>query len=233
MMTAAAIVAAVVVIMTSSTTQIVYAQTPPPPLFNSAAPTASTNTTLLLYDNPNSGIQIRYPKEWAYIDSGTFLPGESFTAVIFMPARDALQFGTMMMPPQQESSTSASTTSEMPLPSTSVTALTLQLPFANMDVRLLVDYILSSTAPEDRDYELISTNSSAILSGMPAYAYEAVTLPTELGENRTKWFVVMTIQGDRAYAVAYGSQESTFEQFLPIARDMISSFTITEDDRRR
>lgn len=114
------------------------------------------------------------------------------------------------------------------MPSTSVTALTLQLPFGNMDLRLLVDYILSASAPEDRDYQLLSANSSVILSGMPAYAYEAVTLSTEPEENRTKWLVVMTIQGERAYAVAYGSQESTFEQFLPIARDMISSFVITQ-----
>src|SRR5918996_142530 len=123
---------------TTTTTTTASTSATPPPLFNSTAATASTtNTTLLLYDNPNSGIQIRYPKEWAYIDSGTFLPGESYAAVIFMPARDALQFGMMMMPPQQESSTAASTTGEMPLPSTSVTALTLLLPFANMDVRLL------------------------------------------------------------------------------------------------
>ncbi len=61
---------------------------------------------------------------------------------------------------------------------------------------------------------------------MLAYAYEAVTLGPE--ENRTKWFVVMTIQEERAYAVAYGSKESTFEQFLPIAQDMISSFTIAQ-----
>jgi hypothetical protein len=97
-----------------------------------------------------------------------------------------------------------------------------------MDGRLLVDYILSSSVPEDRDYQIIRTNPNATLSDRPAYAYEAVTLPTEPGENRTKWFIVMTIQEDRAYAVAYGNQESTFEQFLPIARDMIGSFTIAQ-----
>jgi hypothetical protein len=94
----------------------------------------------------------------------------------------------------------------------------------------LADYILRSSAPQDRDYQLISTNSSAILSGMPAYAYEAVTL--EPG-NRTKWLVIMTIQGERAYAVAYGSQESTFEQFLPIARDMISSLPSLNKNKKK
>lgn len=218
----ALILAMILILLSVATvTTTAVASATPPPLSNSPTTTAM-GTTTLLYDNPNNGIQIRYPQDWAYIDSETFFTGGPFAAVIFMPAMDALQFGMMMMPPQQ------STTGEMPLPSTSVTALTLQLPFANMDVRLLVDYILSSSAPVDRDYQLISTNPNATLSDRPAYAYEAVTLSREPGENRTKWFVVMTIQGDRAYAVAYGSQESTFEQFLPIARDMISSFAITQ-----
>jgi hypothetical protein len=40
-----------------------------------------------------------------------------------------------------------------------------------------------------------------------------------------------TIQGERAYAVMYISHESRFNQFLPNARDMISSFTITNGTR--
>jgi hypothetical protein len=60
------------------------------PLFN------SRSTTTLLYDNPNYGIQIRYPQDWAYIDSGTFFTGEPFAAVIFMPVMDALEFGMLL-----------------------------------------------------------------------------------------------------------------------------------------
>jgi hypothetical protein len=87
-----------------------------PVLFNSTTTTTTTATaTPLLYDSPNHGIQIRYPQDWAYIDSGNFFTGESFAAVIFMPAIDALQF-------------------RMTPPTTSVTVLTLQLPFGNMDV---------------------------------------------------------------------------------------------------
>lgn len=109
-----------------------------PVLFNSTTTTTTTATTTtpLLYDSPNHGIQIRYPQDSAYIDRGNFFTGESFAAVIFMPAIDALQF-------------------RMTPPTTSVTVLTLQLPFGNMDVRLLADYILRSSAPQDRDYQLI------------------------------------------------------------------------------
>jgi hypothetical protein len=77
----------------TSLSLLAIASATPSPHFNSTtttSTTATTNTTTLLYDNPYSGIQIRYPQDWAYIDSGTFLPGESFAAVIFMPARDAL-----------------------------------------------------------------------------------------------------------------------------------------------
>ena len=47
--------------------------------------------------------------------------------------------------------------------------------------------------------------------------------------NRTMFLQDWTIQGDRAYAVMYVSHESRFNEFLPIAQDMISSFTITND----
>ncbi|MDQ3966939.1 MAG: hypothetical protein M3275_00920 [Thermoproteota archaeon] len=197
-------------LLSAATTTIEAAlasSTAPSPLFNSTTTTTTATATTLLYDNPNYGIQIRYPQDWAYIDSGAFSTGEAVAAVIFMPAIDALQF-------------------RMTPPSTSVTVLTLQLPFGNMDVRLLADYILSSSAPQDRDYQLISTNPNATLSGMPAY--EAVAISLEPEENRTKSYVVMAIQGNRAYTVAYESQESTFEQFLPVARDMINSFTIAQ-----
>ena len=72
----------------------------------------------------------------------------------------------------------------------------------------------------------ISTNSSAILFGMPAY--EAVVDADVQPENRTKSLIVMTIQDNRLYSVAHARNESIFEQSLPIARDMISSFTIVK-----
>jgi hypothetical protein len=155
------------------------------PLFYStsltaAAATTTTNSTTLLYDNPTNGIQIRYPQDWAYIDSGSFFTGGPFAAVIFMPAMDALRFGMMMPLLQQQQDSSTGATDKL-MPTTSVTTLILQLPFGNMDVRLLVDYILSSSSPEDRDYELIRTNPNAVLSGIPAYEYEAVTIPSEPG----------------------------------------------------
>jgi hypothetical protein len=126
-------------------------------LFNST----TTDTTTLLYDNPNYGIQIPYPQDWAYVDTGIFIPGDPFAAVVFMPAMDALRFGMM---PQQESIASITE-----MPPTAITVVTMQLPFGNMDVRLFVEYLLMTSAPQDRQYQLINTNSSVILSGMPAY----------------------------------------------------------------
>jgi hypothetical protein len=59
----------------------------------SAGANTNSTATLLLYDNLNNDIQIRYPEDWAYIDSGSFFTGGPFSAVIFMPAIDALRFG--------------------------------------------------------------------------------------------------------------------------------------------
>lgn len=174
----------------------------------------SSNSTTLLYDNPDYDIQIHYPQDWAYVDIGAFLTGAPFVAVTFAPAMDALHYGMML----QQSVIGAE------MPPTTVTVVTMQLPVGNIDVQLLADYILSTSAPQNRGYQLLSTNPSAVLSGMPAY--EAVALSSEPENNRTKSLVTMTVQEDGLYAVAYMSQESTFEQFLPIAREMISSFTI-------
>jgi hypothetical protein len=104
------------------------------------------------------------------------------------------------------------------MPPTMVAVVIIDLPFGNMDVRLLADYLLRNSASQDRDYQLISTNPNATLSGIPAYEAVAVSLEPE---NRTKSYVVMVIQGNRAYGVAYESQESAFEHFIPIARDMM------------
>ncbi|MDQ4101528.1 MAG: hypothetical protein M3115_05015 [Thermoproteota archaeon] len=38
-----------------------------------------------------------------------------------------------------------------------------------------------------------------------------------------------TVQGDRAYGALYLSDEPRFEQFLPLAQDMINSFTIIDN----
>jgi predicted small integral membrane protein len=71
-------------------------------------------------------------------------------------------------------------------------------------------------------YEIVSTSLNATLSGMQAW--EVVYVDA----NRTMALQYSTIQGDRSYTVLYGSQESTFDKFLPIARDMITSFTIAQ-----
>ncbi len=47
--------------------------------------------------------------------------------------------------------------------------------------------------------------------------------------NRTMFLQDWTIRGDRAYGVIYVNHESRFNQFLPIAQDMMRSFTITND----
>ena len=139
-----------------------------------------------------------------------------------MPMMDAIKFGMVLQ--QEEESRATTTTDERP--PAMVAVVIMELPFGNTDVRLLADYLLRSSPPQDRDYQLISANPNATLSGMPAY--EAVAASLEPEESRIKSYIVMTIQGDRAYGVAYESQESTFEQFLPIARNMISRFTIVQ-----
>jgi hypothetical protein len=102
-----------------------------------------------------------------------------------------------------------------------VSVATMQVPFADLDLQLFAD--LNIRDLRSSGYEIISTSLNGTLSGIPAF--EVVYVDA----NRTMFLQDWTIQGDRAYAVIYVSYESRFNQFLPIAQDMISSFTITND----
>jgi hypothetical protein len=168
----------------------------------------NNNTATSLYQNPEYGIQILCPEDWVYMEMANPPPFDF--QVTFMSIMDAFEVGTTLE--------SGATLQMLP----SVTILTMEVPFGNADVRLLGDTITRGLALEGQ--QIISTNLNATLSGMPAF--EVVTVEPE---NRTRGIQVWTVQGDRAYAVAYISHESRFDQSLPIAQDMISSFTITNE----
>jgi hypothetical protein len=100
-----------------------------------------------------------------------------------------------------------------------VSVATMEVPFADLDLQLFADLNIEDLTSSG--YEIISTSLNATLSGMQAW--EVVYVDA----NGTMFLQDWTIQGDRAYAVIYVNHESRFNQFLPVAQDMISSFTIT------
>ncbi|MDQ3967318.1 MAG: hypothetical protein M3275_02855 [Thermoproteota archaeon] len=168
----------------------------------------NNNTATSLYQNPEYGIQILCPEDWVYMEMANPPPFDF--QVTFMSIMDAFEVGTTL---------ESGATPEM-IPSLAI--LTMEVPFGNADVRLLGDIITRGLASDGQ--QIISANPNTTLSGMPAF--EVVTVEPE---NRTRGIQVWTVQGDRAYAVAYVSHESRFDQSLPIAQDMISSFTITNE----
>ena len=161
----------------------------------------NTATTSPLYENPEHGIQILCPENWVYSEEENPLTG------------DFQVYFTSLTEVQQ-----SQRTGETP---PTVSVATMQVPFADLDLQLFAD--LNSRDLRSSGYEIISTSLNGTLSGMPAF--EVVYVDA----NRTMFLQDWTIQGDRAYAVIYVSHESRFNQFLPIAQDMISSFTITND----
>ncbi len=162
-----------------------------------------------LYENAEYGIQIRYPDDWIYMEDENFYPFDF--GVVFMSPRDAFEVGA---------SVESGGTPEMP---PAVGAAVMELPFSgNIDAQLLGEIVTSGLTSEG--YEIISSNPNATLSGMPAL--EVVAEEMESGAIGMQ---VWTIQGGRAYAVLYLSDESRFDQSLPIAQDMISSFTIMDE----
>jgi hypothetical protein len=164
---------------------------------------ANNNATTSLYENPDYGVQILCPENWVYLEEVNPVTGD--LQVYFTPLAEVEQ-------PQ--------TTGDETPPTVSVA--TMQLPTANLGVPLFADLNIEDLTSSG--YEIISSSLNATLSGMPAW--EVVYVDT----NRTMFLQDWTIQGDRAYAVFYVSHESRFNEFLPIAQDMISSFTIITND---
>lgn len=169
----------------------------------------NTITSSSLYENPEYGIQISCPENWVYGEEEDPFTGDF--QVTFMSLAEALEFGIALE--------SEVTPEVAPL----VGVLISEVPFRNLDLQLFAD--LNTRDLTSSGYQIIRTNLNATLSGMPAW--EVVYVDA----NGTMFLQDWTIHGDRAYAVMYASHESRFNQFLPIAQDMISSFTITNGAR--
>jgi hypothetical protein len=162
----------------------------------------TAGTTTSLYENPEIGIQILCPENWIYREEENPFTGEFQV------------FFTSLIELQQSERIGES-------PPT-VGVATREVPIANLDLQRFADLNIENLMSEG--YEIISTNFNTTLTGMPAF--EVVYVDA----NRTIYLQDWTIQGDRAYAVVYVNHEPRFQQFLPIAQDMISSFTITDDN---
>jgi hypothetical protein len=170
---------------------------------------ADGNNTASIYGNPEYGIQILCPENWVYLEEKDPFTGDF--QVTFMSLTEALEFGRALE--------SEVTPEVAPI----VAILISKVRVANLDLQVFAD--LNVRDLMSGGYEIIRTNLNSTLSGMPAW--EVVYVDA----NGTMFLQDWSIQGDRAYAVMYASHESRFDQFLPIAQDMISSFTIRNDTR--
>ena len=162
----------------------------------------NNNSSTSVYQNPEYGIQILCPENWVYGEEENRFTGEFQV------------FFTSLIELQQSERIGES-------PPT-VGVATREVPLANLDLHLFADLNIEDLTSEG--YEIISTNFNTTLSGMPAF--EVVYVDA----NRTIYLQDWTILGDRAYGAIYLSPESRFNQFLPIAQDIINSFTITDDN---
>jgi hypothetical protein len=163
----------------------------------------NANTTSSIYENPEYGIQILCPENWVYSEEQNPLTGDF--DVTFMSLTEAQEFGRALQ---------SDLTPEEVAP-----IIGVLITEANVDLQLFTDLNIRNLT--SRGYEIISTNLNATLSGRPTFQV------VYIDANRTMFLQDWTIQGGRAYALIYVSYESRFNQFLPIAQDMISSFTIT------
>ncbi len=153
----------------------------------------------LLYENPKYGIQIRYPQNWIYREEENSLTGD------FM--------ATFISPTEALRSQRANTTAPL------VGVFTRTLPVGNLDLHTFGELNVQGLTSSGN--KIISTSYSAVLSGLPAFEVLYMDL------NGTMILQDWALYGDRGYALIYGSPESSFEQLLPVAQSMISSFKIT------
>ncbi len=174
---------------------------------NTTTGMADGNNSILFYENPQYGIHIHYPQDWRYLEeTETAFPFE-FSVAFLSPA----DFQGILRAPLSGLAPKVPPT---------VSVATGELPSGITDLQQFANLFIANLTSEG--HQIISINYNASLSGMPAF--EAVFVEPE---NMIERLYIWTIQGDRAYAVGYASDESRFEQSLPIAQQMISSFAIT------
>ncbi|MFL6477020.1 MAG: PsbP-related protein [Nitrososphaera sp.] len=191
----------------------------------------TTNAGTNLYENPKYGIQLRYPQDWLYFEDANIFT--RLFAVVFMSPAEALRANgqagevpvglAVLITNIREPGIAAALGSEKNVSGYNFSAA--DIPTVGQSFLKSIMSLNSLQKNNNTNIQIISTNSSAVLSDDDMPAYEMVVVDPNKG---TKWLYTVTLKDDWLYVLVYGGSQSRYEKLLPTAKDMISSFIIAK-----
>ncbi|MDQ3835567.1 MAG: photosystem II reaction center PsbP family protein [Thermoproteota archaeon] len=205
-----------------------------PSLVASATPLINTTTIVdtTVYENPKYGIQLRYPQDWLYFEDANIFT--RLFAVVFMSPAEALQANgqagevpvglAVLITNIREPSVAAALGTGKNISGYYFSAADIQT-IGQSFLKSIISLNSFQKNNSNTNIQILSTNSSAVLSHGDMPAYETVVVEPN---NGTKWLYAMTLKDDWLYVLVYGGSQSRYEKLLPTAKDMINSFTITK-----
>lgn len=166
---------------------------------------SSDNVSLSTYSNPLYGFDIEYPSDWTYTESD-------------IPSNTTIYSVLNIVPP----------ISDDPNLSTN-----LQIGIENLEIGQLpsLDQYARDTINAYRNsysnFTLESVKTNSTISGLPAY--EIVFTDSSDGLNRKSVETgVIDETNNRAYYLFFETDNSTFDQFYPVAVDIFDSFQLVD-----
>ncbi len=195
----------------------------------------TTNAGTTVYENPKYGIQLRYPQDWLYFEDANIFT--RLFAVVFMSPAEALQANVqageipvglaVLITNIREPNIAGALGTGEGVPGYNFSAADIQTvgPSFLKSIISLNSFQNNNNNNNNSNIQIISTNSSAVLSHGDMPAYETVVVEPD---NGTKWQYIMTLKDDWLYVLVYGGSQSRYEKLFPTAKEMINSFTITK-----
>ena len=170
---------------------------------------SNNNTTLRTYENPGFGLSIQYPSSW----TGTQLRAD----------------------PSTPTNTSIVAIFEAPLENQSDSYrenLVIGVQGPNQDVISLEEYTQNSLNAfrSMSNRIMILELSPSSLSGLPAQ--EIVYTSNLQNLNLKKMQIFTIVNGNTAYVVTFGAEESHFNEYIPEIKKMINSIRINSQAMR-
>jgi hypothetical protein len=165
------------------------------------------NISSLTYENPIYGISIEYPSSWTYQE------------------------------PQQEPSANTTIFSIVdiapPISEDPNVVTNFQIGIENLESRVSLDQYTRTVINSYRgnlNFSLISVDDSSTLSGRPAYEIVFTDVIEDGVERKSIERGTVDEANNRAYYLAFNTETSTYEKFLPIVQTMIDSFKLSTSD---
>jgi hypothetical protein len=168
-------------------------------------------SNFLVYDNPVHGIKMLYPKSWSVRNYGYHETSNNTIVGFFSPSKTGL-------PPENISGVSGQFVPYLDI---------FVFDAKNMSLAKIVGDRIERI--RNYDYFAINESKELLLKG-GSMAHSLVYSTTIGGDEVFKKLQVYTVLNNKVFLISFTSQESLFNNYLPIVQKMIDSFELRVND---